>query len=392
MRVLAACSLGGAGHLQPLVPFLAAARRRGDETLVIGPPALRSMVGRAGFAFAPGGEPAEADVAPIRERLPVAPTREAMVLGNRDLFGRLAARAMLPPMARTCSEWRPSLVLRDPCEYASAVVGPQLGVPTAQVAISLAAAETRSIAAAAPALDELRPGLADELRTVPYLTRFPGSLDPSPFPATFRYRVPEPGRRAAVPDWWDGSRAPLVYLTFGTVLGHMTRALDVYRIALRAVAGLDVRVLLTVGRSVEPADLRPVPANVHVEQWVDQADVLGHADVVVCHGGSGTVFGALAAGVPLVVVPQFADQFANARLVATAGAGLAAPPDKPTAAATPRRPLDDDDVPGIAAAIVAVLAEPSYRERAAALAADMAGAPTVDDVLGQLLARTVADG
>ena len=27
MRVLAACSLGGAGHLQPLLPFLAAARR-----------------------------------------------------------------------------------------------------------------------------------------------------------------------------------------------------------------------------------------------------------------------------------------------------------------------------------------------------------------------------
>jgi hypothetical protein len=27
MRVLAACSLGGAGHLHPLLPFLGAARR-----------------------------------------------------------------------------------------------------------------------------------------------------------------------------------------------------------------------------------------------------------------------------------------------------------------------------------------------------------------------------
>ncbi|HTX01202.1 MAG TPA: hypothetical protein VMD59_20630 [Acidimicrobiales bacterium] len=32
MRVLGAASLGGPGHLLPLVPFLAAARRRGDTT------------------------------------------------------------------------------------------------------------------------------------------------------------------------------------------------------------------------------------------------------------------------------------------------------------------------------------------------------------------------
>ena len=87
MRVLAACSLGGNGHLNPLLPLLAAARRRGDETLVVGPPALRDLVGRAGYAFRAGGEPSEAQVAPIRERLPVAPAREASLLGNRDLFG-----------------------------------------------------------------------------------------------------------------------------------------------------------------------------------------------------------------------------------------------------------------------------------------------------------------
>src|SRR5688500_6842481 len=111
MRVLAACSLGGAGHLNPLVPFLEAARRRGDETLVIGPPALREMVERTGFPFVAGGEPAEEEVAPIRERLPIAPPEEAVVLGNRELFARLAASAMIPAMEQTCSGWAPDLVL-----------------------------------------------------------------------------------------------------------------------------------------------------------------------------------------------------------------------------------------------------------------------------------------
>ncbi len=85
---------------------------------------------------------------------------------------------------------------------------------------------------------------------------------------------------------------------------------------------LDVRVLLTVGRQFDSAALGPVPDNVHVETWVDQARVFDRAEVVVCHGGSGTVFGAVAAGVPLVVVPVFADQFENGHRVAGTGAGV----------------------------------------------------------------------
>jgi UDP:flavonoid glycosyltransferase YjiC (YdhE family) len=95
MRVLAACSLGGAGHLNPLLPFLAATRRRGDEVLVIGPPSMGEMVERAGYPFEAGAEPPEGEVAPIRERLPVVPPFEASILGNRELFGRLATTAML---------------------------------------------------------------------------------------------------------------------------------------------------------------------------------------------------------------------------------------------------------------------------------------------------------
>jgi UDP:flavonoid glycosyltransferase YjiC (YdhE family) len=49
---------------------------------------------------------------------------------------------------------------------------------------------------------------------------------------------------------------------------------------------------------------------------------MARADVVVHHGGSGTTLGALAAGVPQLVLPQGADQFANADVLVAAGAGL----------------------------------------------------------------------
>ena len=168
MRVLAACSLGGAGHLQPLLPFLDAARGRGHETLVVAPPALAGMVEETGHRFEAGGEPPEAAVGPIREQLPLVPAREASVLGNRELFGRLATAAMLPAMERLVAGWEPDIVLRDPCEYASAVIAHQSDLATAQVGLSLADVEWGSIDTAAPALEAHRPGLVEELRRSPY--------------------------------------------------------------------------------------------------------------------------------------------------------------------------------------------------------------------------------
>ena len=385
MRVLAACSLGGAGHLNPLLPFLAATKRRGDEVLVVGPPALKEMVDLAGYPFWPGGEPPEEEVAYIRERLPVVPPREASVLGNLELFGRLATIAMLPGVEQICAEWLPDLVLREPCEYASAVVAGRMGIRTAQVAVSLADGEAGSITAAAPALEEHRRGLVEELRTSPYLTRFPASLDPSPFPTTVRFQEPDTASGGRLPNWWGGSKAPLVYMTFGTVLGYMSVAADVYRMALRAVARLEVRVLLTVGRRFDHTSLGPIPANVRVEAWVEQADVLDEADLVVCHGGSGTVFGALARGVPVVVVPLFADQFENGRRIDQRGAGLVVEA-KQRRESGPRLVIGEVDAPRISAGIEAVLGTMSYRQQARRIAVEVAGTPTVDEVVDALLA------
>lgn len=357
---------------------------------MVGPPALRETVELAGYPFRSGGEPPEAVVAPIRERLAVAPLREASVLGNRDLFGRLATEAMLPGMERACAEWSPDLVLRDPCEYASAIVAARRGIPIAQVAISLAEAEAASIAAAAPALEGHRAGLVEELRASPYLTRFPASLDPSPFPTTVRFKdaTPRTAHGRPQPNWWHGSELPRVYMSFGTVLGHMSIAADVYRTALNASRGLDVRVLLTVGRRFDRANVGAIPPNVRVEAWVDQATVLDQADLVVCHGGSGTAFGALAAGVPVVAVPLFADQFKNGRRIADQGAGLVVEAKASTATA-PRPGIGEEDAPRITAAMTSVLATSSYQQRARRVAAEMAAAQPVDEVLAALVARAI---
>jgi len=164
----------------------------------------------------------------------------------------------------------------------------------------------------------------------------------------------------------------------------MSIAAGVYRTLLAAVQGTQARVLLTVGRRLDPAALGPVPAHVHVETWIDQARVLEHADLVVCHGGSGTALAALAAGVPLVVVPVFADQFENARRIAAAGAGVVVE-GAHEAQLDARRLIGVGAAPRVARAIDAVLENASYRRRARSIAAEMAAAPTAQEVLGLLL-------
>jgi UDP:flavonoid glycosyltransferase YjiC (YdhE family) len=371
----------GAGHFNPLVPFARAFERAGHEVMFAGPPDLEGSAEAAGFRFWPLDPPPEDELGAIWSRVPELPPEEANEVVVGEIFGRLNTTAHLPRTRAAFDEWRPEVVLRDPNEYSGALAAEQNGVPHARIAISLMSTEAMGLGIAAPAIDAIRraEGLApdpggDALRGSPWLTVFPRTLDEGEQPDTHRFRDPaweEPAKE--LPGWWPGREdEPLVYVTFGSVAGSFPQAMPAYGVALSAVAGLPARVLLTVGRDLDVDALPEVPDNVHVERWVPQQDVLAHASAAVVHGGSGSTLGALAAGVPLVVVPLFADQPQNARRVHEVGAGLSVEPNREDIPAT-IRPLR--------AAIEQVLSEPSYRERADALAAELRAEAPVDDAV-----------
>jgi UDP:flavonoid glycosyltransferase YjiC (YdhE family) len=386
-------STSGMGHFNPLVPLLDAALARGDEVLAVGPPKLEPALKARGHAYRIGARPPEAEFTRFRELLAQSAPEQAENMISREFFGRLCTTAMLPSVEEACDKWRPDLVLHETCEYSSTVAAERRGIPHAQVAISLARIEASALAHTIPALEAHRAGLADRIRASGYLTRFPASVDPSPFPMTLRFReAPATGLAgppaAPLPDWWDGSAAPLLYATFGSMVGGGPAGDAAYRAALAAVSGLNIRVLLTVGRQTDIRALGDIPANVHVEAWVPQTDALAAATAVLCHGGSGTTFGALAAGLPLVIMPMFADQPANARLVESAGAGLAVQPSGDTEGNVVIP--GPDDASRIRQALESVLADDAYRRAAQGLAVEMNGLPAVGDLLDTLERELVA--
>lgn len=137
-----------------------------------------------------------------------------------------------------------------------------------------------------------------------------------------------------------------------------------------------MRGLLAVGDAGDPEMLRPLPANVHVERWWPQHEVMPHAAAMVGNGGFGTTLAAVTFGVPMVVVPLFVDQPHNARRVAAVGAGTAIEAGPSAVDALPE-------------ALARVLDDGSFRRAAERIADDIGAFPPVSEA-ASLLASLAA--
>jgi len=380
VRILFTTS-GHAGHLIPLLPFAHAAARAGHDVLVATQRSRMAAVERAGIAAAGFPDAPEERWHPLLARLATLPVGEADALALRDGFAGLLAPAALPDLLRLVAGWRPDLVVRESFEFAGGLAAEAHGVPLARIGLGLEQSEEWAIAHAAPAVDAQRGALGlrpdprgDVLRGAPYLTLVPNALEvpgarqPAP---VHRFRDGRTALRVA-----DGDARPLAYVTFGSVVGNLPLFPELHRAVLGALAELPVRVLVTLGHGADSAALGPLPEHVRVESWTPQDAVLGRAAVVICHGGSGTTYGALAHGVPVVALPLFSgDQWNNARRAAATGAGIAL-----EGAVRGAMELPGADVFGaLPGAVRRVLAEPGFRRAARGLATAFAALPPVDE-------------
>jgi hypothetical protein len=366
MRVLVATT-AGAGHLGPLLPFARALRGGGHEVVVAAPASFAAAVERAGFDHRPFADASPEELGKVFAGLAGCTNEEGNVIVLRDVFGRLDAGAALPAMTDLVEQWRPDLVVRETAELASYVAADAAGIPHVQVGVGLTAFDELYL----PVLDEPLAELGsksgvDGLTASPRLSLLPESYDGNGtgLMTTRRYREDTSGAARPLPDWWEDPGPPLVYVTFGSVAATIGMFPALYEQVVAALAGLPVRMLLTTGEGGDPGLLGALPANVHVERWWPQEDVMPHAAAVVGHGGFGTTLAGLAAGVPMVVVPLFADQPYNAARVEAIGAGIAL--DGGPAA-----------VAGLAGALERVLSEESYQRCARAAAGEIAALPGV---------------
>ena len=302
--------IGGSGHLHPLVPVARAAVAAGHDVAVAGGGTMVPKIEAAGFtAFATSRPRPESFVGADDKIEPIDLAREdeTMRVGFAGTGARRHA-AVLPDIIR---EWRPDILVRDEVDFGTAIVAELLGIPCVNVLVLAAGVFPRKEVIAEP-LNELRLELG--LPADPELVMLERDLVLSPFPPGFRSPAAPlpatavsfrstPARPArAVAD------RPTVYFTLGT--------LDTYAdLQSRVLAGLrelDVDVVMTIGEGNDPAAFGPQPPTVRIERFIPQDEILPRSDLVISHAGSGSLLGALAHGLPSILLPMGADQPYNA--------------------------------------------------------------------------------
>ena len=150
---------------------------------------------------------------------------------------------------------------------------------------------------------------------------------------------------------------PTVYVTLGTTFNQTPGA---FAMVLAGMHELDINVIATTGRSLDPASLGPQPPNVRLARFIPQRLLLPHCDAVVAHGGYGSLMGALQHGLPVVSLPlAAADNISKATRLAELGAGIAVHEEARSSRA-------------ITHAVSTVLQDGSYKAAARALADEIA--------------------
>ncbi|GAA2795466.1 glycosyltransferase [Crossiella cryophila] len=364
MRLLFA-AMAAHGHTYPLVPLAQAAIRAGHDVVFAAGAPFLPVLHAAGLPAVPAGMG-------LPEALAAA-TAAGVQAGDRQVghaLGQVMARQWAEDLAVLLARHRTELLIHDVTTLGAALAGAQAGIPVL--------AHTFGRVDPGPTwkminwvFTELVEDAGLDAATVLHSGRVldicPESVQAPGFLATAD-RIPlrpvgwsPPGAPPPV------RRRPLVYLTLGTAFATP----ELLRQSLFGLATLPVDVLVTTGPTVPAAALGEVPGNVRVESWVAQQDLLPRADLVVHHGGSGTMLGAFQAGLPQLLLPRAADQFGNAEAVVTAGAGARLLPDDVTSEA-------------VTTLAEALLADPGPRAAARRIAAEIAAMPSPDRVVAEL--------
>lgn len=390
------CDAGG--NLQPELVLATRLRDRGHDVRVLAQRSQQAAVEAAGLEFrgyrtAPEWDWNRPDTAPLRD-WELRPLQEFAALRDRVLFGPSSAFAadvldeldaepadvlvvdsfLFGAMAAAERSGLPSAVLwhttfsRSDCDTPPEGAGlpPAERWPGKLRDRAIKAVENRLWLKGLPALNEARDAIGlspldsvhrqlDRMDRVLVMTSpsFDVAVPPGGrFPGNVRYVGPQLELGAPSSQPRDRSETPLVLVSASTSYQGQEHFLD--RV-ITALGTLPVRVLVTTGHAVTIT--APTPANVEIATWVPHSTVLPDADLVVTHGGHGTVMASLAHGVPVVCLPMGRDQPDIAARVAHRGVGVRLPPK-----ASPRR---------IAQAVRDVLADEHVGKAAGRLAEDI---------------------
>lgn len=363
------------GHILPLLPLARALREQGTDVAMLTAAAAAPILEPDGILVLGAGATAPELVAEVLRTTGHNLFQGVTVEAEAEFFAGARIDLGFKDSLAAAQEWAPDLIVSEMYDFLGPAVAAALGVPVAVVGIGPATAEA-SVEEFGKRLALRYSALGIEQRPEHwYLDTCPSALQREGWkrPEEWHGLRPEAHRSAGQPDAQAAPSAgrPRVLVSFGTMFSSP----QIVDPLIEEFLSLDVDLRVTLGLMSQVSDYKPRDERVEFAPFAPLAQLLSGADVVVTHGGSGTVLGALAVGLPMVVVPQGADQPVNAQRVADSGAGISfrlgeAPPQ------------------AVAQALADVLAGPEYRAVAEKIAHEIEMTPSTQEV-ARMLAEAV---
>ncbi|MFJ9559975.1 macrolide family glycosyltransferase [Streptomyces fuscichromogenes] len=379
---IAVVNLPMQGHVNPTLAVVEELVRRGHRVTYAITEDFTHVVKAAG---------ADPVVYPVHSDGSDAPERLA------EGFARAvhASLGSLPALTRAYRHDRPDLVLYDVYGFAGLLLGARWGVPTVLCspthlaydglfpeffdgAAGLAELPGYDDLAAAFTEAGLDPARIHEVerpeRAIAFLPRAFQRRADTVAAGRVAYVGPALGDRSYQGSWQPPRPdVPVLLVSLGS---QFTRRPEFYRACVEAFGDLPMHVVMAVGPDVTPDLLGPLPAHFEVHAHIPQLAVLAHASVFVTHAGMGGTMEAVQYGVPMVAIPQMAEQRVNAGRIEELGLGVHLPRERVTAAALREAVLRVAEDPAVRAGVAALRAE-TGRSGGAPAAADL-----VEDALG----------
>ncbi|MFF4616614.1 activator-dependent family glycosyltransferase [Nonomuraea jabiensis] len=404
MRVLFA-TYPAKTHFHAMVPLAWALRGAGHEVTVAAQPGFAAEINQAGLTAVPVGADRslgrmlEANPALLEELRAEGDARAGDLTWEdvKDEYSesvtwwyKMENVPMIHSLVTFARRWRPDLVVWEPTTSAGAIAAKACGAAHARLmytpdSFGLTRANYLRLRPPTPAPDEsdtLAEWLAsyadkygarfsEDMVTGQFtIDHFPDSLRLDAGLAYVRTRYVPYGGAAVVPDWLTTPpRRPRIAITLG-----MDAFADELREILGSLAELDVEVVATVPDDRRAA-LGPVPGNVRLVSYVPLLALVPTCSVVIHHAGAGTLATTSLYGVPqLVLRLSLEGDFDEPELVdglTGQGAGVAVRPGAGIGTAVRNN-------------VVRLLEDPRFRERAAALRAEMLSLPSPAETVGEL--------
>lgn len=335
------------GHMNPTLPLIAELVHRGEHVIYYSSEAFRPAIEQTGATF---------------RGVDAFFNEQTYVDENLVRFSYTLIRAtqeILPAILPAVTDDKPDYILYDSLCVWGKCIAQILRVPAIASVTTLARPQSllhREVLASLPAVMPLmiqqsfegrkemakfqaitrqlhatyhipRPQLAEvynnlaELNIVYSIRQL--QIYPNSFDDTFKFVGPFLDRHAESPSFpfdelENMGDKPILYISLGTVFNDKA---DIYRLCLEAFADLNHRVVMSIGTRTDRSQLGMIPSNFIVKSFVPQLQLLKRAALFITHSGMNSVSEGLSAGVPLLMLPQAADQLYIAQRVQRLGAG-----------------------------------------------------------------------